>query len=82
VASTLGRPVVKAFNNIVAGSLATRGAPEGSKERIALSVAGDDPKGKQRVLAVIQELGFDAIDAGTLSESGGSSPVRLPTARI
>jgi predicted dinucleotide-binding enzyme len=74
VSSILGRPVVKAFNNILAASLATRGAPEGSPERIALSVAGDDPEAKQRVQRVIQQLGFDAIDAGSLAESWRQQP--------
>src|SRR5215218_10129880 len=41
VARVLGRPVVKAFNNIGADSLATRGVPAGTPERICLSVAGD-----------------------------------------
>src|SRR4051794_32854049 len=42
VARVLGRPVVKAFNNIVATSLATRGVPKGSSGHICFSVAGDE----------------------------------------
>lgn len=72
--SVLGRPVIKAFNNILAESLAKRGIPGGSGERVALSVAGDDEKAKQRVQSVIRELGFDAIDGGTLAESWRQQP--------
>jgi predicted dinucleotide-binding enzyme len=38
----LGRPVIKAFNNIVADSLLHKGLPKGSKGRIALPVSGYD----------------------------------------
>lgn len=74
ISSVLGRPVVKAFNNILAESLAKRGIPGGNGERVALSVAGDDEKAKQRVQSVIRELGFDAIDGGTLAESWRQQP--------
>src|SRR3982750_4915325 len=40
VSRMLGRSVVKAFNNIVSDSLATRGIPAGNRGRICLSVAG------------------------------------------
>ena len=63
----LGRPVIKAFNNILADSLAKRGNRSGNGKRVALSVAGDDAKSKQLVQDLIRELGFDAIDGGTLA---------------
>src|SRR5436190_22593275 len=50
VAQRLGRPVIKAFNNIFARSLSTKGAPRGTAGRIALSVAGDSPDAKAAVL--------------------------------
>jgi 8-hydroxy-5-deazaflavin:NADPH oxidoreductase len=74
VARVLGVPVVKAFNNIVAPSLATRGVPAGNPGRICLSVAGDQPLAKELVLGVIDALGFDGIDAGTLAESWRQQP--------
>ena len=74
VARVLGVPVVKAFNNIVAPSLATRGAPAGTPGRICLSVAGDQQSAKELVLGVIDALGFDGIDAGTLAESWRQQP--------
>ena len=74
VARVLGVPVVKAFNNIVVASLATRGAPAGTPGRICLSVAGDDPHAKELVLGLIDTLGFDGIDTGTLADSWRQHP--------
>lgn len=74
IASVLGRPVVKAFNNILADSLAKRGNLSGNGKRVALSVAGDDAKSKQLVQNVIRQLGFDAIDGGTLAASWRQQP--------
>jgi predicted dinucleotide-binding enzyme len=74
VAEHLGRAVVKAFNNIVADSLATRGLPAGTPGRICLSVAGDGPRAKEAVLGLIDALGFDGIDAGTLADSWRQQP--------
>jgi 8-hydroxy-5-deazaflavin:NADPH oxidoreductase len=72
--SMLGRPVVKAFNNIVADSLLHKGLPAGSKGRIALPVSGEDHKSKQLVMALLDQMGFDAVDAGPLSESWRFQP--------
>jgi 8-hydroxy-5-deazaflavin:NADPH oxidoreductase len=74
VANTLGRPVVKAFNNIWAHDLLTRGRPRGAADRIALPIAGDDPEAKAKVVALTNELGFDAVDAGGLDESWRQQP--------
>jgi predicted dinucleotide-binding enzyme len=53
VARLLGRPVIRAFNNILANSLATRGVPAGTPGRICLSVAGDDLSAKAKVRSLI-----------------------------
>jgi len=74
VAQQLGRPVVKAFNNIYAKHLLERGRPKGEAGRIALPVAGDDSKAKAVVLQLLDELGFDGVDAGTLDESWKQQP--------
>jgi 8-hydroxy-5-deazaflavin:NADPH oxidoreductase len=74
VAQVLGSPVIKAFNNIGAASLATRGVPTGTPGRICLSVAGDEVPAKELVLGLIDALGFDGIDAGTLAESWRQHP--------
>jgi 8-hydroxy-5-deazaflavin:NADPH oxidoreductase len=69
VAQQIGRPVIKAFNNILAASLLEKGAPRGTKERIALPVAGDPPAARTAVLRLVDDLGFDPVDAGTLDDS-------------
>lgn len=73
-AKVLGHPVIKAFNNILSTSLASKSMPEGSPDRIAISVAGDQEEHKQSVQALINEMGFDAIDGGSLSESWRQQP--------
>jgi 8-hydroxy-5-deazaflavin:NADPH oxidoreductase len=61
--------VIKAFNTILATSLLAKGCPTGTKGRIALPVAGDRPSAKTTVLRLVDELGFNPVDAGTLDES-------------
>jgi predicted dinucleotide-binding enzyme len=70
----LGRPVIKVFNNIYANHLQNKGVPAGTPGRIALPVAGDDAAAKQKVMALVEALGFDAVDDGTLHESWRQQP--------
>ena len=65
----LGHPVVKAFNTIFARHLLTLGKPIGTPGRTALPVAGDDASAKAVVIKLIDQLGFDAVDAGGLDDS-------------
>ncbi len=74
VEQQLGRPVVKAFNNIYAKHLMEFGRPAGSPGRYALPVAGDDDRAKKVVIQLIDELGFDGVDAGGLDESWRQQP--------
>jgi predicted dinucleotide-binding enzyme len=74
VSAQLGRPVVKAFNNIYAQHLLEHGRPAGEEGRIALPVAGAGGRAKGVVLALVDELGFDAVDAGTIEESWRQQP--------
>ena len=74
VSEQLGHPVVKAFNNIYAQHLLEKGQPKGTPGRIALPVAGDDDKAKAIVMQLIDEIGFDAVDAGTIDESWRQQP--------
>jgi predicted dinucleotide-binding enzyme len=60
--------VVKAFNNITAGDLATAGKPQSTRGRRALPLAGDDVDAKKVVAGLIEEFGFEAVDAGPLPE--------------
>jgi 8-hydroxy-5-deazaflavin:NADPH oxidoreductase len=74
VEQQLGRPVVKVFNNIYAQHLLTSGRPAGAPGRIALPVAGDDDAAKAVVIRLLDELGFDGVDAGGLDESWRQQP--------
>jgi hypothetical protein len=74
VSGRLGRPVVKAFNNIRAQHLMELGRPAGTPGRIALPVAGDDPQAKAVVMRLVDELGFDPVDAGDLDSSWRQQP--------
>jgi 8-hydroxy-5-deazaflavin:NADPH oxidoreductase len=60
--------VVKAFNHIYAAELTTDGQPAGSKNRRALVIAGDDQRAKATVTHLLDEFGFDTVDAGPLKE--------------
>jgi 8-hydroxy-5-deazaflavin:NADPH oxidoreductase len=74
VSEQVGRPVVKAFNTINAGHLLKLGKPKGTPGRIAIPAAGDDQRAKDVVIRLIDELGFDGLDAGSLDESWRQQP--------
>ena len=74
VSEQLGHPVVKAFNNIRAQHLLELGKPAGRLGRIALPVASDDHETKRIVMELVDELGFDPVDAGTIDESWRQQP--------
>jgi 8-hydroxy-5-deazaflavin:NADPH oxidoreductase len=74
VEKQLGRPVIKAFNNIYAQHLMELGCAPNAPGRLALPVSGDDPKAKAVVMKLIDQLGFDAVDAGGLDESWRQQP--------
>ena len=60
--------VVKGFNHIYAAQLTTDGKPAGTPNRRALVIAGDDASAKARVTKLLDEFGFDTVDAGPLEE--------------
>jgi predicted dinucleotide-binding enzyme len=60
--------VVKAFNHIYAAALTTDGQPAGTKNRRALVIAGDDQGAKATVTRLLDQFGFDTVDAGPLKE--------------
>ncbi|HEY7389760.1 MAG TPA: NAD(P)-binding domain-containing protein [Bryobacteraceae bacterium] len=74
VEQQLGRPVIKAFNNIYARHLMELGHPPGTPTRIALPVSGDSARAKAIVLELVNELGFDGVDAGPIEESWRQQP--------
>ena len=84
-----GARVVKAFNAIVWTALRDDGRPAGDPDRLGIPISGDDEQAKRTVAELIDEIGFDAVDAGTLAEGGRRHQVGaraytqgLPTAEL
>jgi predicted dinucleotide-binding enzyme len=61
--------VVKAFNHITSGDITTTGSAPGTPNRRALGTASDHPDAIEFVTRLYDELGFDTVSAGPLSES-------------
>jgi len=74
VEKQIGRPVVKVLNSIVYKALAEAGRPMGSRDRVALPISGDNPKAKEIVAQLLDRIGFDSVDAGTIAESWRQQP--------
>ncbi|MHA6893119.1 NADPH-dependent F420 reductase [Ralstonia pseudosolanacearum] len=74
VARQIGRPVIKAFNNALAYTLAELGKPRGASQRLAIAVAGDDVGAKQTAMGLVDQMGFDPVDAGSLQDSWRQQP--------
>lgn len=74
VVEQLGRPVVKAWNAIGSDSFARKAKPAGDPERIAIPVAADNDIERQLGMALVEDTGFDAVDAGPLSKSWRQQP--------
>ncbi|MEU2561619.1 NAD(P)-binding domain-containing protein [Streptomyces longispororuber] len=70
----LGHPVVKAFNGTYAQDILDKPLPAGDPGRMALPVAGDDAAAKRVVRDLIDELGFDTVDAGSVDDSWRQQP--------
>jgi predicted dinucleotide-binding enzyme len=60
--------IVKGFNHIYAAQLTTDGRPAGTPNRRALVIAGDDESAKGVVTKLLDDFGFDTVDAGPLAE--------------
>ncbi|WP_369242547.1 NADPH-dependent F420 reductase [Streptomyces sp. R21] len=73
-AQQIGHTVIKAFNGTYAQDILDRPRPAGAPDRMALPVAGDDAAAKQRVRDLIDEIGFDTVDAGGLDDSWRQQP--------
>lgn len=66
----LGARVVKAFNAMNWVALRDESKPAGDAGRLGIPVSGDDVEAKHVVSQLIDDIGFDAVDAGTLGEGG------------
>jgi 8-hydroxy-5-deazaflavin:NADPH oxidoreductase len=66
--------VVKVFNHIYASQITTDGRPKGAKNRRALVIAGNDRQAKATVTGLLDQFGFDTVDAGPLKEGWRIQP--------
>jgi 8-hydroxy-5-deazaflavin:NADPH oxidoreductase len=69
-----GSRVVKAFNTMSYVRLAGEAKPAGAAGRLAIPLAGDDPGAKEIVSGLINDMGFDPVDAGTLADGRNQQP--------
>src|SRR5689334_15089571 len=69
-----GAHVVKVFNSIYFQHILDKGQPAGTEGRIALPVAADNAAAKQIVSALVDAIGFDPVDGGTLDDSWRQEP--------
>ena len=65
-----GALIVKAFNAIHWEHLRDGALPSGSPGRIAIPISGDDEEAKRLVVGLVDEIGFDAVDLGSLAVGG------------
>lgn len=70
----IGRSVVKAWNAVLAQTLASEGLGEGNPGRIAVPVAGNSSEDKAVAMALVEATDFDAVDAGDLANSWRQQP--------
>ncbi|EFV14112.1 NADPH-dependent F420 reductase [Segniliparus rugosus] len=88
VAETIGRQVFKAFNSITYTSLTNLRLPKGAPNRVGLPVAGAEGEAKQRLFELVDGIGFDPVDGGTLAQSWRQQPgspiycTDLPTVEV
>ena len=61
--------VAKAFNHIRSGEITTDGTPAGTEDRRALATASDFDEAAEWVTTFYDQLGFDTVNIGPLSES-------------
>ncbi|MDO6388581.1 NAD(P)-binding domain-containing protein [Pontibacter sp. BT731] len=74
ISETLGRSVIKVFNNILEYTLRHKGKPAGEEGRIAISVAGENEAHKKVAAELVDQVGFDTVEGGSLAESWRQEP--------
>jgi predicted dinucleotide-binding enzyme len=69
-----GAHVIKAFNAMRFDHLRDYGREGGANQRYGVPVAGDDPAAKKQVFDLIEQIGFEPVDAGGLADSRAFQP--------
>ena len=67
-------PVIKSFNTMFAHSMIRSELSSGSEGRIALPISGDDSRSKEIVAELIESIGFDSADIGSVAQSWRQEP--------
>ncbi|MER7003808.1 NADPH-dependent F420 reductase [Dactylosporangium sp. NPDC000555] len=65
-----GAHLVKAFNAMRWDHLRDHGRSAGANRRYGIPVSGDDPDAKWHVFDLVEQIGFEPVDAGPLAEGG------------
>jgi predicted dinucleotide-binding enzyme len=73
-----GARVVKAFNAINWMRLRDDGRPAGDRERLGIPISSDDEEAKRTAAELIDQIGFDPVDAGGLAEGGRKHQTGAP----
>lgn len=60
--------VVKALNAIVVEDVVPDARPGGAVDRRGLPIAGDNDEAKKTAIGFLDQIGYDAVDAGPLAE--------------
>lgn len=74
VEQQIGYPVIKVFNSINWRALDALSASTGTPDRVALPISGDDVNAKQVISNLVDQLGYDAYDAGNIIDSWRHQP--------
>ncbi|GAA2136620.1 NADPH-dependent F420 reductase [Glycomyces algeriensis] len=74
VAEQLGRPVAKAWNAVLAGTLQAKALKPGTPGRIAVPVAADSDRARRTAMQLVDDSGFDSVDAGAIVDSWRQQP--------
>ena len=69
-----GARLVKAFNTLWYGHLRDHPSPAGTPDRRAIPIAGDDEEAKRVVAGLLDDIGFDSVDVGSLADGRRIQP--------
>lgn len=74
VAEQIGRPIAKAWNAIGSASFADKGKPAGHQDRLAIPISADREEDRRVTMALVDDSGLDAVDAGSIEDSWRQQP--------
>ncbi|MFT4123703.1 MAG: NAD(P)-binding domain-containing protein [Microbacteriaceae bacterium] len=69
-----GARIVKSLNQLGYHEFEELRRPRGAPDRLAQGVAADDSAARAAVMELVDRLGFDPVDAGTLADTGVLGP--------